>query len=264
MRRGAATSLLRWPLASARFCRPSPLRPLPAVQAGPARPLLARWLSTQPAADNGEGASSEEPPLPSLDDQPAVRYSTRADAFLLFESPVYSRMVNMIMQCGKKETARKHLWRTLVRIRDSGSDPQEVFYGALENVRPMMEMKYWRTGAVPFPLNPRRSQGMAMKWLVAAARGKKGAPKRGSFDQRLANELIAAYQNKGGAIQKKEQVHKEAIANQAAAHFRWRTAATSHPGAITVRSKRARRPSMFARVPPHARRLTPLLFFRVA
>merc|ERR1719310_1983475 len=99
-------------------------------------------------------------------------------------------------------------------------------------------MKSFRTGQVPFPLNPRRSQGQAMKWIVAAARGKKGAPKRGSFDRRLANELLAAYQNKGGAVAKKEQVHKDAVANQAAAHFRWRVSTASPAGSINMNDKR--------------------------
>lgn len=173
-------------------------------------------------------------------DEQAVRFATRDDAFLMFEGPVYSRMVNMIMRCGKKETARKHLWQALVNIRDGGNDPQEVFYGALDNVRPMMEMKSYRSGPVPFPLNPKRSQGQAMKWIISAARGKKGAQKRGKFDRRLANELLQAYQNKGAAIAKKEQVHKDAVANQAAAHFRWRVSASSSQGSIDMDRKQFR------------------------
>ena len=204
------------------------------LQAQPAvRPALVRSMSSDPA--------SEEPPAPDMGGQVAVRYATRDDAFLLLESPVYSRMVNMIMQRGKKETARRHLWNALVRIREGGADPQHVFYGALDNVRPMMEMKNFRSGPVPFPLNPKRSQGQAMKWIIAAARGKKGAPKRGGFDRRLANELLAAYQSKGGAIAKKEQVHKEAVANQAAAHFRWRVSAASPQGSIDMSERGSRK-----------------------
>jgi len=197
-------------------------------------PILPRSLSSQSSVDTGTAASNLEAPLPTMSTEPAVRFASRTDAFLMFESPVYSRMVNMIMMQGKKERARKHLWEALLRIRESGHDPQEVFYGALDNVRPMMEMKSFRTGPVPFPLNPRRAEGQAMKWLVAAARGKKGAAKRGHFDRRLANELLAAYQNKGGAIAKKEEVHKAAVANQAAAHFRWRVSSSSAQGSVNM------------------------------
>ena len=204
--------------------------------------LLSRWLSSAAAEEQSEQQQqqldADAPPFADAPSgEPAVRYATRDDAFLMFESPVYSRMVNMIMQQGKKETARKHMWRAMERIRERGNDPQEVFYGALDNVRPMMEMKTFRAGQVPFPLNPRRSEGQAMKWIVWAARGKKGAPKRGKFDQRLANELLAAYDNKGGAIARKQQVHKEAVANQAAAHFRWRTGGRSSQGEVDINRK---------------------------
>ena len=206
--------------------------------------LLSRWLSSAAAEEPSEQQQQQQqldadaPPFADAPSgEPAVRYATRDDAFLMFESPVYSRMVNMIMQQGKKETARKHMWRAMERIRERGNDPQEVFYGALDNVRPMMEMKTFRAGQVPFPLNPRRSEGQAMKWIVWAARGKKGAPKRGKFDQRLANELLAAYDNKGGAIARKQQVHKEAVANQAAAHFRWRTGGRSSQGEVDINRK---------------------------
>lgn len=214
------------------WCRPPPSH-TSALSLRAAWPYDLRWMSTQIATD--AASHSDELPLPTEgSDEPAVRYATRAGAFLMFESPVYSRMVNMIMQQGKKEKARRHLWQALLRIREGGQDPQEVFYGALDNVRPMMEMKSFRSGPVPFPLNPHRSEGQAMKWIVGAARGKKGAPKRGKFDRRLANELLAAYQNKGGAIAKKEQVHKDAVANQAAAHFRWRVGSSAAQGTIDL------------------------------
>merc|ERR1719454_1969096 len=100
-------------------------------------------------------------------------------------------MINMIMMQGKKEIARKHLWEAITMIRDGGQDAQEVFHGALDNVQPMMEMKSFRSGPVPYPLNPRRAEGQAMKWIVAAARGKKGAPKRFAFSRRLAHELLS-------------------------------------------------------------------------
>ena len=197
------------------------------------RPLLARWLSSQPTSTAG-ATSYDSAPSGTVSEGPAVIDAPRDDAFLILESPRYQRMINMIMMQGKKEIARKHLWEAITMIRDGGQDAQEVFHGALDNVQPMMEMKSFRSGPVPYPLNPRRAEGQAMKWIVAAARGKKGAPKRFAFSRRLANELLSAYQNKGSAVQKKEQVHRDAVTNQAAAHFRWRASSASPPGSIDM------------------------------
>lgn len=149
---------------------------------------------------------------------------------MLWESPTHSRFVNMMMKQGKKQTARSLLWKTFNRLRDGGHDPQEIFYGALENVRPMVEVRTVRSGPVPFPLNPRRAEGQAMKWIIAAAR-KRGAT---SFDRKLAQELLAAHQNKGAAIQKRESVHQSAVSNQAAAHFRWRVGGAVPPGSVDM------------------------------
>ena len=93
----------------------------------------------------------------------------------------------------------------------------------------MMEMRTFRSGPVPFPLNPKRAEGQAMKWIIAAARKRAGT----SFDRRLAQELLAAHQRKGAAVQKREEVHKMAVANQAAAHFRWRWAPPASPAPST-------------------------------
>jgi len=174
-------------------------------------------------------------PIGEVSDEPAVRGASFS-AFLAWESPEYARFINMIMKDGKKETARKVLWRAFMRLRDGGHDPQEVFYSALDNVRPMMEMRTFKSGPVPFPLNPRRAEGQAMKWIVGAARKRTGQ----SLDKSLANELLAAHQYKGSAIQKKEEVHKTAVANQAAAHFRWRVGSSSVPGAIDMGRKEHR------------------------
>ena len=207
----------RWRLPPAPLLAP-PLRPL--------HPPPSRALCTA-APSVGEVVDAE---------QPAVRDASPG-AFLAFESPKYARFVNMIMRDGKKETARKLLWRTFSRLREGGHEPQDVFHGALENVRPMMEMRTFRSGPVPFPLNPRRAEGQAMKWIVAAARRRGGTA---SFDRCLAEELLAAVQHKGYAIQKREEVHKTAVANQAAAHFRWRLGAARPAGAIDMDRKQHR------------------------
>jgi small subunit ribosomal protein S7 len=229
MRRGALA--LRQSLSCARSALLPPrapalaFRPLPQL----ATPPLARSLSSSstPVPDS--------PAPPPLDSTPPVR-GARDDAFLMWESPAYSRFVNMIMKSGKKQTARAILWSTFVRLRDGGHDPQDIFHGALENVRPMLEMRSFRSGPVPFPLNPKRAEGQAMKWIVAAARKRSGA----SFDRLLAQELLAAHQNKGSAVQKREEVHRTAVANQAAAHFRWRVGSHAPPGSIDMDKKRFR------------------------
>ena len=185
--------------------------------------MAARRLSTAPSALD---------PIGEVIDEPVVRNASPT-AFLLWESPEYNRFVNIIMTDGKKETARKVLWNSFKRLRDGGHDPQDIFHGALDNVRPMMEMRTFKSGPVPFPLNPRRAEGQAMKWIVGAARKRTGQ----SLDKSLANELLNAYQHKGGAIQKKEEVHKTAVANQAAAHFRWRVSSARAPGSIDLDRK---------------------------
>ena len=159
-------------------------------------------------------------------------------ASFMFESPVYGRFVNMMMMQGKKQIARTLLWRTFVRLRDAGHDPQEVFYSALDNARPMVEMKTVPGGAgpVPYPLSPHRAEAFAMKWIIWSARKGGASP----FDARLARELFAAHQFKGGAISKREDTHKTALANQAAAHFRWRAGASRPAGSVDMERKKYR------------------------
>jgi len=135
----------------------------------------------------------------------------------------------MLMKQGKKQTARRILWGAMRLIRNSGEDPQLVFLGAIENVRPMMEMRSMRQGAVPFPLNPKRAEGQAMKWIVQGARKRKA---RGGMEVGLSQELLQAYQGKGAAVAKREAVHKMAVANQAAAHFRWRSGSSKDGGEV--------------------------------
>jgi len=155
---------------------------------------------------------------------------------LAMEVPSHARFVNMIMRSGKKQTAQKLLLRSFSRLQDAGHDPHEVFRMALKNVTPMVEMKTVRAGSIPFPINPRRAEGQGMKWIVDAAR-KRG---RSKFDQNLALELIAASEDKGNAVRRREEVHRMAVANQAAAHFRWRTSSSSPPGSVDMDRKQHR------------------------
>lgn len=196
-------------------------RAVPRFEAAPA---LSRGFCAPPSGDV---------PTPTPEPGVGAVHEAREDASFAFESPIYARFVNMMMKQGKKQTARTLLWRTFGRLRDGGHDPQEVFYAALENVRPLMEMRTMNAGPVPYPLTPHRAEGKAMKWIIASARKASGA----SFDVRLSRELLAAFQYKGGAMARRESVHKTALANQAAAHFRWRAGTQRPPGSIDMNRK---------------------------
>ena len=219
------------------------------LRAGVAGRRLSGVLRRGPSSAHGRwlcAAAARKEPQPqdaSADPRPQKFWSSSAVAedFLGFQDPVYERFVNIMMMDGKKQTARKLLWRALGRIRDSGHDPLTVFHGALENVLPMMEMRSSRSGGsgmVPFPLTPKRAEGVAMKWIVGAARKRNASSQ---MDARLSHELLQAYQNKGTAVGRRETVHKMALANQAAAHFRWRGGARE-PGSVNIDSRKQYRP----------------------
>ena len=220
---------------------------LPQFSAAP-NPLL-RLLSTQPppVADSGAaaaaGGAAEGGGVSPTIGRKAIRDATRDDAFLLFESPTYERFVNMMMLAGRKQQVRKIMWSTMKRIRDAGHDPQEVFFTALDNVRPMMEMKTTNraTGPTPYPINFKRAEGQAMKWIIQAAR-KRGLRNGIKFDVKLTEEFLAAYTLKGGAVNKREQVHRDAVTNQAAAHFRWRVGSGSAPAGSIDMDRKSYRP----------------------
>ena len=203
-----------------------------------APPSAPRCLCT--AAQSRASSFASTPPEPSRIDLPFNSSSHNPEEFLVFRQPLYERFVNMLMMDGKKQTARKILWKTLTKVRDQGHNPHTVFEGALHNVLPMMEMRNAQRGQglVPFPLAPRRAEGIAMKWLVGAARKRRA---NGNMEDRLSHELLQAYQNKGAAVGKREGVHKAALANQAGAHFRWRGAKTE-PGAVDMDSRKLFRP----------------------
>ena len=204
-----------------------------------------RWLcaARDSAPQDKSFAFAAAPPEPDFVDETDLPFHSSTatpEQFLAYRQPVYERFVNMLMMDGKKQTARKVMWKTLGQIRDRGHNPHSIFEGALANVLPMMEMRNSTSGQgmVPFPLAPRRAEGIAMKWLVAAARKRKAS---GNMDDRLSNELLQAYQNKGTAVGKREATHKSALANQAGAHFRWRGGATE-PGAVNMDSRKTFRP----------------------
>jgi small subunit ribosomal protein S7 len=133
-----------------------------------------------------------------------------------------SKFVNVLMTAGKKSVAERILYGALEQVaKKSGKDPIEVFNQALANTKPQVEVKSRRVGGanyqVPVEVRPSRRMALAMRWVREAAR------KRGekSMGQRLAGELIDAAEGRGGAVKKREEVHRMAEANKAFSHFRF-------------------------------------------
>ena len=139
-----------------------------------------------------------------------------------FGSQEVSKFVNVIMTSGKKSVAERIIYGAFDQIQSkSGKDPVEVFTLAIDNLRPVVEVKSRRVGGanyqVPVEVRPARRSALAMRWLAEAAR------KRGekSMDLRLAAELMEASESKGSAMKKREEVHRMAEANKAFSHFRF-------------------------------------------
>ena len=133
-----------------------------------------------------------------------------------------SKFINMIMRNGKKSVAEKIMYHALDSVAErSGQDSVDTMEKALENVRPVVEVKSRRVGGatyqVPVEVRPSRRNTLAMRWLIEAAK------KRGekTMAGKLAGELLDASENKGSAVKKREDTHKMAEANKAFSHFRW-------------------------------------------
>jgi len=139
-----------------------------------------------------------------------------------FGSSDVAKFINVLMSRGKKSVAERIIYGAFDHIaKKGGKDPLEVFGTALSNAKPMVEVKSRRVGGanfqVPVEVRPVRRTALAMRWLREAAR------KRGekSMGQRLANELMEAAEGRGGAVKKREEVHRMAEANKAFSHFRF-------------------------------------------
>ena len=139
-----------------------------------------------------------------------------------FGSVDLSKFMNVIMESGKKAIAERIIYGALDQVeKKSGKDPLEIFTVALNNIKPMVEVKSRRVGGanyqVPVEVRPVRRVALAMRWLKESAR------KRGekSMAQRLANELLEAVEGRGGAMKKRDEVHRMAEANKAFSHFRF-------------------------------------------
>ena len=141
----------------------------------------------------------------------------------VYQSEAISRFINTVMWDGKKDTARKVVYDALDLLKKSEGepDPLEAFETAIRNVSPLMEVRSRRVGGanyqVPREVPQQRRVSLAYRWLINAARAKKGKP----MAEKLAEEIILAIKNEGSAIKKKDEMHRMAEANKAFAHFAW-------------------------------------------
>lgn len=140
-----------------------------------------------------------------------------------FGSDKVEKFINYVMERGKKNAARKIVYGAfdIVKEQEKVENVIEYFDTALKNVAPIMEVRSRRVGGanyqVPREVRPERRQFLGMKWIIEAARAKKGKPMAG----KLAEEIILAVKNEGEAVKKRENTHKMAEANKAFAHFAW-------------------------------------------
>lgn len=140
-----------------------------------------------------------------------------------YNSELIARLINTIMERGKKSTAQRIVYGALDLIKEKKGDVDslEVFLQALENIKPKLEVKSRRVGGatyqVPIEVSTDRQVALAMRWLTNYARGRKGK----SMVESLASEIMEAFDNTGAAVKKKEDTLKMAQANKAFAHYRW-------------------------------------------
>ena len=140
----------------------------------------------------------------------------------LYNSVLVTKLVNSIMLDGKKGVAQKVVYGAFDIVKEqTGKEPLEVFAAAMENVMPSLEVKARRVGGatyqVPMEVRPERRQTLALRWLTAYSRKRSER----TMKERLAGELMDAANNLGSAVKKREEMHKNAEANKAFAHFRW-------------------------------------------
>ena len=139
-----------------------------------------------------------------------------------FKSAVIPKLINSIMYGGKKVVAEKIIYEAIEKIKSkTKEEPINIFNEAINNIRPTVEVRSRRVGGatyqVPVEVKSKRSQALAIRWLVSASRKRKDK----QMSDKIFNEIYDAYEKKGLAVKKKEDVHKMAESNKAFAHFRW-------------------------------------------
>ena len=140
----------------------------------------------------------------------------------VYGSDLVQKFINSMMWDGKRSTAQRIFYGAMDQIgQKTNDDPLKAFKKAVENVKPVLEVKTRRVGGanyqVPVEVNPFRRQSLAIRWLLLYARTRSGK----SMTDKLAEELLDAANSRGGAMKKKEDVHRMAEANKAFAHYRW-------------------------------------------
>lgn len=140
----------------------------------------------------------------------------------VYNSTLLAKFINSLMKQGKKSTAQGIIYGAFQTIQDkTGEDPLKVFKKSLDNIKPSLEVKSRRVGGatyqVPVEVSPRRQLSLAIRWLIDYAdnRGEK------TMRDKLASEIMDAFNNRGNAVKKREDVHRMAEANKAFAHYRW-------------------------------------------
>lgn len=140
-----------------------------------------------------------------------------------FNSKVVAKFINMVMYKGKKSTAEGIVYGAFEKIKQQTNDPDvlKVFYKAIDNARPRLEVKPRRVGGatyqVPIEVKQERGTSIALRWIRDFAKAKKGRP----MEEKLADEIISAFKGEGSSIKKRDDTHKMAESNKAFAHFRW-------------------------------------------
>ena len=140
----------------------------------------------------------------------------------VYKSKIVTKLINNIMLDGKKGVAQNIVYKAFKRVEEKRETPAlEAFEEALNNIMPVLEVKARRVGGatyqVPIDVRPDRRQSLGLRWLVSYSR------KRGekTMEERLANEILDALNNTGGAVKKKDETHKMAEANRAFSHYKW-------------------------------------------
>lgn len=141
----------------------------------------------------------------------------------LYKSKLVTKMINQVMQDGKKGTAERIVYSALEKMKEKlGADALDSFTKAIENVKPLLETKSRRVGGatyqVPMEVRPERRQTLAIRWIVTFARKRNGER---TMDERLAGELLDAYNGSGNAVKRRDEMLRMAEANKAFAHYRW-------------------------------------------
>jgi small subunit ribosomal protein S7 len=140
-----------------------------------------------------------------------------------YNSKLAGKFINCVMLKGKKSVAQNIFYKAMdiIAEKEKATPAIEIFEKAVNNVKPMLEVRSKRVGGasyqVPMQVSSKRQQSLAIRWIIEAAKGVKGK----AMPERLAAELIEAYHGKGGAMMTRENVHKMAEANKAFAHFAW-------------------------------------------